>query len=56
MLVKASNTLYIPFSCYSESWQPGQQPYDADIALLSHPYMIILPLYMAGGGGRGGST
>ncbi len=29
-------------------------PYRADIALLSHPYMVILPPYMAGGGGRGG--
>ncbi len=29
-------------------------PYCTDIALLSHPYMVILLPYMAGGGGRGG--
>ncbi len=30
------------------------QPYCTDIALLSHPHMVILLPYMAGGGGRGG--
>ncbi len=56
-LIKTSNALYIPFSCYNESRQPAStfgQPYCTDIALLSHHiWSYYYHIWQEGEGGGG---